>query len=85
MAFYDYHCDANNQTVEVQHSVNDKLHTWKELCDCAGIKRGNTAPESPVRRLINGGAIAGVKTNNAFTPARSRKDAGHICGPNCSH
>ena len=85
MAFYDYHCNANNQTVEVQHSVNEKLDTWKELCERAGIELGDTAPEAPVKRLLNGGAIAGSKTQNAFTPAHSRKDSGHVCGPNCSH
>ena len=85
MAFYDYHCDANHRTIEVQHSVNDKLDTWKELCECAGIELGDTAPASPVQRLLNGGAIAGAKSQNAFTPARSRKDSGHVCGPSCSH
>ena len=85
MAYYDYHCEANQQTVEVEHSVNDKLHTWKELCECAEIELGDTPPDAPVSRVVGGVSLGGSKSTNAFTPAQTRKDSGHVCGPNCSH
>ncbi|MCJ8328913.1 MAG: hypothetical protein HRT89_04915 [Lentisphaeria bacterium] len=85
MAFYDYHCDENGQTIEVQHPISDKLANWQELCECAGIQLGETSGDVPVKRLLNGGVIAGTKSQTGYTPAMSRKDAGHSCGPGCGH
>ncbi len=55
MAIYDYHCEANQRTVEVRHAMSERLQTWGELCECAGIDPGDTPPETPVKRLITGG------------------------------
>ena len=84
MANYDYFCESNGKTIEVSHSINDKLLTWGELCACAGIDPGDTDPDTPVKRLLNGGAIAGSRKQSSFTPASTRSD-GHTCGPGCSH
>ena len=52
MPVYEYHCDANGKTVEVNHAVDMKISNWGELCYTAGIDFGNTDPVSPVRKII---------------------------------
>ena len=37
MPTYDYHCPANDRIVEVNHRMNDKVSSWGELCELAGI------------------------------------------------
>jgi predicted nucleic acid-binding Zn ribbon protein len=85
MAFYDYRCDVNGETIEVQHPVTEKLHTWQELCECAGRDLGDTPGDTPIKRLLNGGAIAKGASQTAFTPAMNRQDAGHACSAGCRH
>lgn len=58
MPAYDYFCDANQQTVEVQHSMQVKLNTWGELCYAAQIPLGNTDPAAPVRKIIRAPHVA---------------------------
>ena len=53
MAFYQYYCEENKKTVEVEHSMTRRLTTWGEVCFCAGIPLGSTAEETPVIRLIS--------------------------------
>lgn len=57
--FYDYFCEANQQVVEVKHDIKTHLKTWNEVCELAEIPLGETAPDSPVERLI---AAPQVKT-----------------------
>ena len=66
MPTYDYRCDANNRVVEVHHKMSQRLHTWGELCDIAGIDPGDTVQTTPVSRLANGGNVvrsASLKNN----------------------
>ncbi len=53
MITYDYHCEANRETVTVMHSIKDTLTTWGELCSLAKHRMGETPPFAPVRRLIS--------------------------------
>lgn len=53
MPRYDYHCDANGETIEVVHSINERLTTWGELCARAGREPGDTVPSAPVRKVIS--------------------------------
>lgn len=53
MPFYDYFCESNGQTIEVNHQMSVKLQTWGELCRHAGREVGNTPEDAPVARLIN--------------------------------
>jgi hypothetical protein len=55
MALYDYHCKANQKTIEVSHPMSETLKTWGELCEKADIDPGKTPLDSPVTRLITGG------------------------------
>ncbi len=36
---YDYRCETNGQVVELNHSMNERLETWGEPCERAGIPR----------------------------------------------
>ena len=53
MPFYDYFCERNGQTVEVEHGAKKVLKTWGEVCQAAGISPGDTPVRTPVQRLIS--------------------------------
>ena len=57
MPTYDYHCTANDRTVEVRHRMSELVNTWGELCALAGIETGDTAASAPVRKLATGGHV----------------------------
>lgn len=68
MPTYDYYCPANARTLEVRHSINEKLSTWGELCARIQADPGDTPPDSPVQRLITGGALIGGARSEAAPP-----------------
>ena len=80
MPRYDYHCDANGLTVEVVHSISEKLETWGELCERAGIDVGETAVDAGVRKVITTAPMANTPAGNAdlknlgFTKLEKRYD-----------
>ncbi|MFG0247565.1 MAG: zinc ribbon domain-containing protein [Phycisphaeraceae bacterium JB051] len=55
MPIYTYHCPASGKEVDVQHGMNQRLTTWKQVCDTAEIDPGSTPGDTPVERLITGG------------------------------
>ena len=57
MPKYDYFCEANGRTVEVNHDVNTKLKTWGEVCFVAQISLDETDALAPVRLSITTAAI----------------------------
>ncbi len=57
MPMYEYHCEANGQTVEVVHRMSERFETWGELCEKAGIDAGKTPAATPVKRLIGSGSV----------------------------
>ncbi|MBN1377940.1 MAG: zinc ribbon domain-containing protein [Gammaproteobacteria bacterium] len=52
MPSYDYHCPANDRTVEAKHRMSETISTWGELCENAGIDPGNTDLKSPVEKVF---------------------------------
>jgi len=54
---YEYRCAANGRLIEVTHKMAERLHTWGELCDRAGIAPGRTNRQAPVEKLISAGFI----------------------------
>lgn len=80
MPVYDYFCDSNQRTVEVQHPMNVTLRTWGEVCYAAQIPLGETDPLATVRKLIRAPNIS-IPTGNSklkesgFTKL-VRRDAG---------
>lgn len=53
MITYDYHCDANGETITVSHSIKETLTNWGQLCALANHHMGQTPPFTPIRRLIS--------------------------------
>lgn len=66
MPRYDYYCDANDQQVEVTHSMSERLATWGEVCARADVPLGGTPARTPVRKLITGGGV--VRASVLKTP-----------------
>ena len=64
MPTYDYFCPTNNQKVEVQHSINERIVTWGELCKLAKRDAGDTPLDTPVQRLISAPRLM-VPTSNS--------------------
>jgi hypothetical protein len=77
MPTYDYHCDANGRTVEVNHRMSESLATWGELCDRVGIEAGDTPPDAPIHRLATGGNI--IASNNLGSGAAPACGTGGCC------
>ncbi len=71
MPKYDYHCEANQQTVEVNHSMNTRVHTWGELCALSGAEPGDTAADAPVHKLLSGSFVS--------TGAGGMPETAHSC------
>ena len=79
MPNYDYFCDENGKTVEVNHSIDQKLHTWGEVCFAAQIPLGDTDVSAPVRILLRPVGIATPAGNaklkeHGFTKLVKRDD-----------
>jgi hypothetical protein len=69
--------------VEVSHRMSDRLATWGELCDKAGIEAGDTPREAPVTRMATGGnPITATGFGGDFAPACSTGSCcpGGMCG-----
>lgn len=66
MPSYDYRCEADQRVYEVQHAMSERLTTWGELCEVAGISPGEIPPDTGVTRLISGGGV--VKSSSLKNP-----------------
>jgi len=78
MPTYDYRCDENDRVVEVHHRMNQKIHTWGELCEVAGIDPGDVDQITPVTRLANGGNVVKSSSLKNSVPAGCNPEA--CCG-----
>ncbi len=80
MPRYDYHCDANGETVEVIHRISQRIESWGQVCTLAGIDPGATDPDSPVRKVIITAPMANTPAGNSelknlgFTKLEKRYD-----------
>lgn len=82
MPTYDYRCEANQEVYEVKHSMADRLDTWGELCDVAGISPGDIALDAKVTRLISGGGV--VRSSSLKNPeAPACMSGGGCSGAGC--
>lgn len=83
MPTYDYRCEHNGRTVEVNHRMSERLETWGELCARAGIEPGDTPADSPVNRMATGGNVLSSKLGSGsapLPPCASGGCAGGMCG-----
>jgi hypothetical protein len=81
MPSYDYRCEQNGQVVEVMHKMSEKLTTWGEVCEKAGLEPGDTPSDSPVVRLITGGNV--VSSSALSNPEAPSCGAGGCAGGMC--
>lgn len=65
MPVYEYRCDANGRTVEVQHDAGVTVRTWGELCFVARLPMDETDPFSPVKRVIRQAPAVSAGTLNS--------------------
>jgi predicted nucleic acid-binding Zn ribbon protein len=84
MPTYDYHCEANGRTVEVSHRMAERLITWGEVCERAGLPLGNTPARTPVNRLVSGAAVLSGKSGSAAAAMESCAAGPACCGGGCS-
>ena len=75
MPYYEYRCSANGRTVEVRHPMAERLVTWGEVADRAGLAPDGTPVDAPVERLLS-----------APVPATggTAAEVGAGCGPGCA-
>ena len=73
MPRYEYRCEASGRTVEVEHAMSERVSTWGELCERAGISPGRTPPDAPVEKLISLPAIGSARPDAPPGP----------CGQSC--
>jgi predicted nucleic acid-binding Zn ribbon protein len=52
MPVYEYLCQANGRTLQVEHGMATRLATWGELCDLCGVEAGETPRDATVERLL---------------------------------
>jgi hypothetical protein len=78
---YEYRCEANGRLVEVRHKMAERLATWGELCERAGIAPGKTDPAEPVEKLISAGFInAGTGTGTSEAACAAPACGNGFCG-----
>jgi len=65
MPRYDYFCKVNQRTVEVIHPMSDKLKTWAEVCELAGVEMGDVPGTTAVSRIITTPPMANTPMGNA--------------------
>jgi len=80
MPSYDYVCEQNGQTIEVQHRMNDVISNWGELCERAGIELGETGADVEVKKLANGGQVVRSSSLGDSAPACASSGCGRSCG-----
>lgn len=66
MPNYDYFCEENGKTVEVNHGIDSKLTTWGEICFAAQIPMGDTDFSAPVRKVIRPVGISIPEGNSSL-------------------
>ena len=65
MPRYDYYCEHNQQIVEVNHRISEKLKIWGEVCAKAKIEPGKTPLTTPVNRVITTPPMANTPIGNS--------------------
>jgi hypothetical protein len=87
MLTYQYHCESNAQTIDVQHGMKERLSTWGEVCERAGVALGSTPKNAPVERLISGGLMGTVSGGTQRSSTANPLPMAGCCGnpASCRH
>ncbi len=65
MPRYDYFCQDNERTVELVHSMSEKVSTWGDVCRKAKINPGTTSPDAPVRKVFRTAPMANTPVGDS--------------------
>lgn len=57
MPMYDYHCAANDKTIQVTHRMSEEVKTWGEVCARANLELGDTPADAPVHKVHLGANV----------------------------
>lgn len=70
MPTYDYRCDTNGRTYEVNHPMAKTIRNWAELCETCRLDPEELPGETPVRKVISatGGVIKSSTLSNPEAP-----------------
>ena len=67
MPYYEYHCATNGRTLEVRHSMSERMTTWGDLVDRAGVETDATPADAPVDMLLSAPVpLSGSKADAGF-------------------
>ncbi len=80
MPYYEYRCAANGRTVEVRHTMGERMETWGEVVAAAGVEAGDTPSDAPVERLMS---LASVGSSGGREGSSAGPGFGG-CGPGCA-
>lgn len=80
MPYYEYRCATNGRTVEVRHAMSEKLETWGQVAEAAGVELGDTAASAPVERLMSVASVGGSSAGGDAGPSGGFGG----CGPGCA-
>jgi hypothetical protein len=78
MPYYEYRCESNGRTLEVRHGMSERLTTWGEVANAAGVETGDTPADAPVERLLS---TPVPLTGSAGEPDFQGCGAGCACAP----
>jgi predicted nucleic acid-binding Zn ribbon protein len=80
MPTYDYHCPANGRVVEVSHKMAEKIATWGELCEKAGLALDGTSRRARVEKLMGASGVVHSLGSSHERPCDSGPCGGGGCG-----
>lgn len=81
MPTYEYLCEANGRVVEVSHKMSERLSTWGELCERAGLPLGNTPAHASVTKMMSAGFVSTGATAAEPRPCEmGAACCGGVCG-----
>jgi hypothetical protein len=61
MPSFDFHCEANGQTIEVMLKMHEEISTWGELCARKGIPPGDTPVDAPIAKVFTSAVVMDKK------------------------
>jgi hypothetical protein len=87
MLTYQYQCASNGEVIEVRHRMTERLETWGQLCEHAGVDLGKTPASEPVERVISGGLMATVNGGTSKSTDMPALPMASCCGnpTSCRH
>lgn len=65
MPRYEYRCETTGEVFEVSHGMAERLGTWGEVAQRAGLPLGEVPAGAPVTKVISLSMVGGSRTGAA--------------------